>query len=199
MKEATKSSDDLLGLKPSERENLAAALSSTLRVPPKIEIPPPPSNPVHGTNERLDGLLERFDWFETIATQTVELVHSMNTAASGLLDAFAKGAQDTEKFSRRSIWIAFMALLVAILTPIFQVWREGKKSGQQDEDTKQIVQTVLQQIRDAQQNTFNETNGAMFERLNRAHEDEAELAKAISALSKEIRALKENPPARGKK
>ncbi len=44
-----------------------------------------PRSPVYDTNERLDSLIERFDRFAGIAVETVELVKTMNDAASGLL------------------------------------------------------------------------------------------------------------------
>jgi hypothetical protein len=150
-----------------------------------------PQNPVHGTNERLDGLLERFDRFENIAGQTVELVHSMNAAASGLLEAFVEGARATDRFSRRSIRIALIALFVAIIMPLIVIGYDVWKTHQQDDDTKRVVQGIVQQIIDAQRKSSNELSSAMADRLNHDHADEAAIARALSSLSEEIRALRE--------
>ena len=157
---------------------------------PTIKPFPIPRNPVHDTNERLDGLLERFDRFENIAEQTVQLVQSMNTAATGLLGAFVEGARATDRFSRRSIWIAGMALFAAIITSPIQISYDVWKTRQQDEDTKRIVQGIVQQIIDAQRKSSNDLSSAMSERLDHAHADEAAIAKALSSLSDEIHALK---------
>ncbi|CCJ06769.1 hypothetical protein [Methylocystis sp. SC2] len=165
----------------------------------KFEIPKPPPNPIHGTNERLDGLLERFERFETLAGQTVELVHSMNTAASGLLEAFANGARDTEKFSRRSIKIAWIALSAAIVMPIGQTGYDIWKSQQQDAETKRLVQGVVQQFLDTEQKSSNGFKNAISERLNQSQADEADIAKALLSLSSEIRALRESQPDRRKR
>jgi hypothetical protein len=154
-----------------------------------------PPNPIHGTNERLDGLIERFDRFEMIAEQTVQLVHSMNTAALGLLESFANGARDTEKFSKRSILIAGMALAVAILTPIIQSINDGQK----EQETKHFVESAIQQIINSEQKTSDTVRSVMSEYPKLPHSDYVELEGAILSLSAEIRALREKSSAHPKR
>jgi hypothetical protein len=151
-------------------------------------------NPVVDTNERLDTLIVRFDKFEGIAVQTVELVQSMNDAALGLLQSFAEGAKSTERFARRSIWIAGMALSVAILMPLFQIGYDIRKSHQHDGDTQAIVQEVVHQVTASQQQTANEIRDALTSQSAHTHTDQAELAKVIAAASDALRALKGQSP-----
>ncbi|MBN9564447.1 MAG: hypothetical protein J0H14_27540 [Alphaproteobacteria bacterium] len=157
---------------------------------PSITMPP---NSALETNKLLDSLIARFGRFEDVAMQTVELVQSMNTAASGLLKSFAEGAISTERFARRSIWIAIIALLVAIFMPLFQIGYDIWKSRQQDSETSAIVQKVVRQLTEAQQHASDDIRRAMTDQSDRAHSDQAELAKALSSLSDAIRTLRERP------
>jgi hypothetical protein len=137
-----------------------------------------PPNPVWETNEHLNELVERFDRVEAIAIQAVELVQTMNTAASSLVASFREGAESTERFARRSIWMAFIALATSFVMPLFQVWHEDSKSQRQDAATKEIVR----QLTDVQQRASANVRDAIAAQDDRAHIDQVDLVKAISAL-----------------
>ena len=144
-------------------------------------------SPAVGTNERLDSLLGRFDRFEVMAGQTIELVQSMNGIASGLLQKFAEGARITERFARISIGVAITALVLTL----FQAGYDVLKSYRSDEDTRLIVKEVVSQLTDAQRQTTTEIRSTMIGQADRNHLDQSELAKAIAVLGDALRALKE--------
>lgn len=154
-----------------------------------FEIPIIP-NPIHGTNDRLDNLIGRFDKFEVIAGQTVELVQSMNNAASSLLQSFAEGAKSTEQFSRRSIWIAAMALAVGIFMPVVQVGYDIWKSREQDGQTKVAIEEVVRQVTASQQQASNGVRDILASQADRTHLDQVQLANAITALEETLKTLK---------
>jgi hypothetical protein len=148
-------------------------------------------DPAVDTNEKLDVLIERFDHFEVIAGQTVELVQSMNAAATGLLTSFSEGAKSTERFARRSIWIAGMALAVGIFVPLIQAGYDNRKSHQQDGEAKALVTEIVRQVTGSEQQASTGIRETIANQANRVHADQAELAKAIAAVGDALRGLNE--------
>jgi hypothetical protein len=151
-------------------------------------------SPVYDTNERLDNLIERFDRFEGIAVETVELVKTMNDAASGLLQSFGEGAKSTEQYARRSIRIAVIALMAAILIPAFQLGCGIWQSHHQDDETRAIVEAIVRRVTSSQQEASNGIREAIANQADRVHLDQTEITKAVTALGDVLRVLNERLP-----
>ncbi len=167
---------------------------------PHFKLPPPPRNPVHDTNERLDGLIQRFDRVDDMAQQAVGLVQSMNEAASGLLEKFTDGARSTERFSRTSIWIALIGLFVALIgvgaamiMPVVQMRHDDSKSTQQDASDQRQLKSILKQLDDERMEStqsLRELKILLSEQLNRAETQEHEISSALSSLNSELEAMR---------
>lgn len=171
----------------AEDDNTSAALPK----PPFLDAIKLPRSPVYETNERLDSLIERFDRFEGIAIETVELVKTMNDAASGLLQSFGEGAKTTEQYARRSIRIAIIALTTTIFIAAFQLGYGIWQSRQQDGETKAIVENIVHQVTSSQQEASTVIRETINNQTDRVHADQAGLAKAITAVGEALHDLNE--------
>jgi len=86
---------------------------------PEVRMPP---NPLHETNKRLASIERRFEQMESIALNGAEIATGLQASAAVFLTKFEKASQDNDRTSSRAIWIGTMAILIAVITPIAQVF-----------------------------------------------------------------------------
>lgn len=98
---------------------------------PEIRLPP---NPLHETNERLASIENRFNRMETIALNGAEIATSLQASAATFLAKFEKASGDNDRTSRRVVWLALVAIVIAVAMPVAQVlytelWRAPADSA----------------------------------------------------------------------
>ncbi len=83
--------------------------------------PPLPKNPVLETNERLSQLEAHFTQMLNVMTNAAAIGTALQGNANDFLGKFEKASEDTDKSARRAIRVGVIAILIAILTPVFQI------------------------------------------------------------------------------
>lgn len=85
----------------------------------ELDIPP---NPIHETNERLASIEQRFNRMEKIALDGAEIATGLQASAATFLAKFEKASSDNDRTSARVVWLAFVAIVIAIAMPVAQVF-----------------------------------------------------------------------------
>lgn len=91
---------------------------SDLRTP-EMRIPP---NPIHETNKRLARIDQRFNRMEKIALDSAEIATGLQASAATFLAKFEKASSDNDRTSARVIWLARVAIVMAVAMPVAQVF-----------------------------------------------------------------------------
>ena len=109
-----------------------------LRVPDLSNI----RNPVHDTNERLSEVVNRLDSMEELALQMAETVKSVSDAASQFIVNFGVATGKADHVSRRAIWIAVTAIVVAALMTIVQIGYSEWRNERDQSDTAMTINAI---------------------------------------------------------
>lgn len=126
--------DTMAGLPTSALERSAngledAGLFSAVTVdredtqPELPELPEIPivEHPGHETNDLLESIDVRFKRMEALVTRTAETTTNLQAAAAELLQDFKSVATENSNATKRTIWIARIAVIVAFTMPAVQI------------------------------------------------------------------------------
>lgn len=153
-------------------------------------------NPVHDTNERLSDVVSRLDSMEGLTLQMAETVQGVSESASQFLVAFGAASDKADHTSRRTIWIAGMAIIVAVFSTLAQIgyseWRDIRDQSATTaaiEDISGGIEAVVKVQRESMGQLgaeLNNGNSALKDSFDR-------LSTAIEALNKSLRAQSNLP------
>ena len=161
-----------------------------LRVPDLSNI----LNPVYDTNERLSEVVNRLDSMEELALQMAETVKSASDAASQFIVDFGVATGKADRASRRAIWIAVTAIVVAALMTIVQIgyseWRNERGQSNTETTINSIsarIEETAERQRESMEGIEAELNGGAaaarrsYDRLSSAIEGLTEMLRKQSA------------------
>ena len=161
-----------------------------LRVPDLSNI----RNPVYDTNERLSEVVNRLDSMEELALQMAETVKSVSDAASQFIVDFGVATGKADRASRRAIWIAVTAVVVAALMTIVQIgyseWRNERGQSNTETTINSIsarIEETAERQRESMEGIEAELNGGAaaarrsYDRLSSAIEGLTEMLRKQSA------------------
>lgn len=161
-----------------------------LRVPDLSNI----RNPVYDTNERLSEVVNRLDSMEELALQMAETVKSVSDAASQFIVDFGVATGKADGASRRAIWIAVTAVVVAALMTIVQIgyseWRNERGQSNTETTINSIsarIEETAERQRESMEGIEAELNGGAaaarrsYDRLSSAIEGLTEMLRKQSA------------------
>ena len=161
-----------------------------LRVPDLSNI----RNPVYDTNERLSEVVNRLDSMEELALQMAETVKSVSDAASQFVVDFGVATGKADRASRRAIWIAVTAVVVAALMTIVQIgyseWRNERGQSNTETTINSIsarIEETAERQRESMEGIEAELNGGAaaarrsYDRLSSAIEGLTEMLRKQSA------------------
>ena len=161
-----------------------------LRVPDLSNI----RNPVYDTNERLSEVVNRLNSMEELALQIAETVKSVSDAASQFIVDFGVATGKADRASRRAIWIAVTAVVVAALMTIVQIgyseWRNERGQSNTETTINSIsarIEETAERQRESMEGIEAELNGGAaaarrsYDRLSSAIEGLTEMLRKQSA------------------
>ena len=161
-----------------------------LRVPDLSNI----RNPVYDTNERLSEVVNKLDSMEELALQMAETVKSVSDAASQFIVDFGVATGKADRASRRAIWIAVTAVVVAALMTIVQIgyseWRNERGQSNTETTINSIsarIEETAERQRESMEGIEAELNGGAaaarrsYDRLSSAIEGLTEMLRKQSA------------------
>jgi len=171
---------------------------------PEIHVQPPhipdlklPENPIYDTNRSLREVVDRLDEMNELAFQTAETVGSVSNSATEFLVAFGAASDSADRASRRAIWIAAAAIIVAVVSTAVQIgyaeWRAHQNQIATDLTVNAIVTHMEDMVSAQRANTqqlsdrLDEDNQAIADSLDR-------LSTAIGDLAKSMRVKEAHPP-----
>ncbi|WP_043343328.1 hypothetical protein [Belnapia moabensis] len=161
----------------------------TFTLPPGVELP---ENPVWETNRRLAALEGRFDEIRPAMLEDVAMIKNLNDAAADMLLSFAAASGKTDAFSRRSIWVALVALLISfggVVTPILY---DRGKSIRQDVENRQTIERIvgaISEVRGGQAETLDRLVAAIEAGAARDEGSREALRSALEGLSERLKAV----------
>lgn len=149
-----------------------------------------PTNPIYDTNSSLREVVDRLEEMNELAFQTAETVGSVSNSATEFLVAFGAASNRADRASRRAIWIAGAAIIIAVVSTAVQIGYAEWRAHQNQIATGQTVNAIITHMEDmvaAQRaNTkqlsdrIDENNQAVADSLDR-------LTTAIGELSAPLR------------
>lgn len=107
-----------------------------------------PEDPIHDTNRSLGEVVDRLEEMNELALQTAETVGSVSNSATEFLVAFGAASNSADIASRRAIWIAAAAIVVAVVSTAFQIGYAEWRAYQNQITTDQMVNPIFTHMED---------------------------------------------------
>lgn len=197
IKQMRPSLPDLAGLGAKGALESSAARTAIHVQPPHIPDLKIPENPIYNTNRNLREVVDRLEEMNELAFQTAETVSSVSNSATEFLVAFGAASDSADRASRRAIWIAAAAIIVAVVSTSVQIgyaeWRAHQNKIATDPTVNAILLHMEDMVAAQRANTqqlsdrMDEDNEAVADSLDR-------VTTAIGELSVSLRPP-EAPPA----
>lgn len=86
-----------------------------------FQMPELPPNPILETNRRLERIEQRFEEMHDVAANAATIANGLQAHAAEFLVKFEKAANDNARSAGRAIWLAAIAVLLAIAMPLVQI------------------------------------------------------------------------------
>ena len=145
-------------------------------VVPRIDYLKIPENPIVETNRKLDRIEKQFSQISTIAHDSAQVATDLQAYAAEFLQKFEKAAEDTNKSGGKAIKVGWLALAIAIVVGLGQIYAPTLLRDQEAEKSRQTVIGLIAEI-----STLRAEQSAANERLIAA------LATADQATAEAIR------------
>lgn len=148
-----------------------------IAAPPALDLPklpPLPPHPALETNKRLERIERRFEQMQDIAQNSAQITNGLHASAAEIqasvktfLSEFKTAAKDSDASTRRATYLAVLALIVAVATPIYQAWMEKPNSDPVLQASVEQLRAELTALREQQA----EASDRLTETLNAADQD----------------------------
>ncbi|HEY3696757.1 hypothetical protein [Phenylobacterium sp.] len=116
---------------------------------PRFDMPAMPANPIHETNGRLAELSEHISQMRDLAATTAQMQQSLNEVAKTILTEFSKGAEASNRATKRALWIAAISTALSLVAVVVAVWsvlhQDAQNSKRENEaEAERAVQLEVQ-------------------------------------------------------
>lgn len=108
-----------------------------------------PKNPIHDTNEILERVVRQVEDFRPLASQSAEIIRSMNDTALRMQDDYLKNAKSAGTQTKIAIGIAVLSLIVSSIFS-YQTYADSKDAGEKSEAQIKEFQKEIRELAAAQ-------------------------------------------------
>ncbi|MEQ8694493.1 MAG: hypothetical protein RIC85_04095 [Gammaproteobacteria bacterium] len=158
----------------------------------------PTPNPIHDTNERLSDVVDRLVSMEDLALQMAETVKGVSDSASQFLVSFGAASDNADRTSRRAIFLAATAIIVALLSTLGQIGYSEWRIARDQDATSASIESLSQQIEivvEAQRQSMGQIGVEINNSNSEAKESFDRLSTALEGLTLELNKQTESPTA----
>lgn len=178
--EGSRLADAIRGIE--KQQGLLDDLSASTLEPtiPSIADIPVTENPIVETNRKLDRIEKQFSQISVIARDSAQVATDLQAYAAEFLQKFEKAAEDANQSGSKAIIVGWIALAIAIVVGIGQIFAPTLMRDQEAEALRQTVVDLNAEISTLRAEQ-NEANERLIEAL--ANSDQATASAIFEALA----------------